>query len=240
MRNWRLVRALLGLLPIVGGSLISHAEVVVGDGSVSCAADPACMNRLHPDIPMVATAQPGERIVFAGRDALDLALDADDADSGDVTPNAGSGIVHPLTGPVYIKGAKAGDVLAVTIESLEPAQAGWTESGAFGFAGDQFGIEERFIVWRIDSDYAVSDALPGVRIPNASFPGVLTTLPGEGLLKRILQREAQLLEAGGAVVGIDPTEAQPASMCGAEGTKAAECLRTIHPVSTAAIWIFAI
>ena len=27
------------------------AEVTVGDRSVSCAEDPACINRLHPEIP---------------------------------------------------------------------------------------------------------------------------------------------------------------------------------------------
>lgn len=40
------------------------AEIVVGDRSVNCAEDPACINRLHPDIPMVAKAGQGERIVL--------------------------------------------------------------------------------------------------------------------------------------------------------------------------------
>jgi formamidase len=119
--------------------------------------------------------------------------------------------------------------LAVTIEAFEPDDVGWTEAGPFGFAGDQFGTDERFIVWRINDDYAVSDALPGVRIPNASFPGVVTTLPGQKLLAHVLARETQLLEAGGAVMNPDPTEAEPAMLCGVEGTKPSECLRTIPP-----------
>jgi formamidase len=205
------------------------AEVVVGDPSVSCAKDPACLNRLHPDIPMVAEAGPGERIVFYGRDAFDLTLDPDKFSTAKTIPREGVGIVHALTGPVFISGAKAGDVLAVTIEALDPADVGWTEAGPFGFAGDQFGTEERFIVWRITGDYAVSDALPGVRIPNASFPGVVTTLPGEKLLADVLARETQLLESGGAVMNPDPDEAKPAALCGPEGTKAPECLRTIPP-----------
>ncbi|WP_405229723.1 acetamidase/formamidase family protein [Lentisalinibacter sediminis] len=205
------------------------AEVVVGDRSVACADDPACMNRLHPDIPMVASAEPGERIVFNGRDAFDLTLDPDKSSSAKSMPREGVGIVHALTGPVFIEGAKAGDVLAVTIEALEPDDVGWTTAGPFGFAGDQFGIDERFIVWRINEDYAVSDALPGVRIPNASFPGVVTTLPGEALLVDALARETQLLESGGAVMGPDPDEAAPASVCGPDGAKPSECLRTIPP-----------
>lgn len=205
------------------------AEVVVGDASVSCAEDPACINRLHPDIPMVAEAEPGERIVFHGRDAFDLTLDPDRFSSAKAIPREGVGIVHALTGPVFIKGAKAGDALAVTIEALVPADVGWTKAGPFGFAGDQFGTEERFIVWRIDDEYAVSDALPGVRIPNASFPGVVTTLPGENLLADVLARETQLLESGGAVMNPDPEEAKPAKLCGLGGTNPSECLRTIPP-----------
>jgi len=219
----------IGLLSTLVAFTNAAAEIVVGDSRVSCAEDPACINRLHPDIPMVANADPGERIVFLGRDAFDLTLDPDEFSSASTMPREGVGIVHALTGPVFIDGAKAGDVLAVTIEAFEPANVGWTQAGPFGFAGDQFGTDERFIVWRINNEYAVSDALPGVRIPNASFPGVVTTLPGPGLLAKVLARETQLLEAGGAVMNPDPDEAEPSSLCGAEGTKPAECLRTIPP-----------
>jgi formamidase len=205
------------------------AEVVVGDTSVSCAEDPACINRLHPDIPMVAKADPGDSIVFHGRDAFDLILDPDKFSSARTMPREGLGIVHALTGPVLINGAEAGDVVAVTIEAFEPADVGWTEAGPFGFAGDEFGTDERFIVWRINDSFAVSDALPGVRIPNASFPGVVTTLPGDTLLAEALERETQLLESGGVVMNPDPDEAEPALLCGSEGTKPSECLRTIPP-----------
>jgi formamidase len=217
------------ILASLAASTHAAAEVVVGDRRVSCAEDPACFNRLHPEIPMVARAEPGERIVFNGRDAFDLTLDPDEYSSADAIPREGVGIVHALTGPIFIEGAKAGDVLAVTIEALEPDDVGWTKAGPFGFAGDQFGTDGRFIVWRINEEYAVSDALPGVRIPNASFPGVVTTLPGEALLADALAREQQLLEAGGAVLPPDPVEAEPAPLCGAEGTKPSECLRTIPP-----------
>lgn len=222
----RIACAFLFSMVILGGAA---AETVVGDLRVGCADDPACMNRLHPDIPMVAKADLGERIVFLGRDAFDLSLDPDEFSSAKTKPREGVGIVHALTGPVHINGAKAGDVLAVNIEAIEPAEVGWTEAGPFGFAGDEFGTDERFLVWRINKNYAVSDALPGVRIPNASFPGVVTTLPGQDLLAHVLKRETQLLEAGGAVLNPDPEEAEPSELCGAGGIKATECLRTIPP-----------
>ncbi|MFQ6005898.1 MAG: acetamidase/formamidase family protein, partial [Woeseia sp.] len=48
-------------------------------------------------------------------------------------------------------------------------------------------------------------------------------------LKTFLSRETELLDAGGAVLNPDPDEAEPSSLCGAEGTRASECLRTIPP-----------
>jgi len=229
MKTISLKLHVLGILLTLIEAGGAAADVVIGDRSVGYADDPACMNRLHPDIPMAARADPGERIVFNGRDAFDLTLDPDDFSSAASNPREGVGIVHALTGPVFINGAKAGDILAVTIEALEPDKVGWTEAGPFGFAGDQFGTNGQFIVWRINEEFAVSDALPGVRIPNGSFPGVVTTLPGEALLAEVLTREAGLLEAGGTVLPPDFDEAAPAALCGPKGTKPSECLRTIPP-----------
>ncbi|MEE4279271.1 MAG: acetamidase/formamidase family protein, partial [Halieaceae bacterium] len=78
MYQQRFLFGVLGPLSILALSAASNAEVVLGDVSVPCAQDSACMNRLHPDIPMVATADPGEPIVFHGRDAFDLFLDPDE------------------------------------------------------------------------------------------------------------------------------------------------------------------
>lgn len=205
------------------------ADVTVGGGGETCSADPACINRLHPDIPMAARAEPGERILFIGRDAGDLNIDPDEFSSGDGSPRLSFGVVHPLTGPVYIEGATVGDVLAVTIENIDPGPVGWTSASAFGFAGAAVESESRFIVWRLNDEYAVSDDLPGVRIPNASFPGVVTTMPGADQLQQVLEREQQLADAGGAVFSPDPDAAEPSSLCGVEGTRPGECLRTIPP-----------
>jgi len=199
--------------------MIASADIVVGGDSVNCADDPACINRVHSDIPMAATARPGERITMIGRDAGDLQLDADEFSVAESSPREGFGVVHPLVGPVFIEGAEAGDILAVTIESIKPGPVGWTSASTGGFAGDMVGTESRFIVWRLNEEYAESDALPGVRIPNSSFPGVIMTLPNAGQLAEILDREQRLADAGGAVYSPDPDLAEPSSLCGVEGTK---------------------
>lgn len=208
---------------------LSDADVEIGGTGISCADDPACINRLHPDIPMAVRVAPGERITLRGRDASDIQLDPDEFSVAVASPREGFGVVHPLVGPVFIEGAIAGDTLAVTIEAIDPGPVGWTSASPFGFAGDAVGSESRFVVWRLNDRYAESDAIPGVKIPNASFPGVIVTLPGPGLLDDVLDREARLAEAGGAVFLPDTELAEPTSLCGEEGSRSGECLRTIPP-----------
>ena len=45
--------------------------VVVGGTGADCVEAPGCVNRLHPDIPMVVSAEPGQTILFHTRDARD-------------------------------------------------------------------------------------------------------------------------------------------------------------------------
>ena len=95
--------------------------VEVGDRSANCLEDPACINRLHPAIPMVARAKPGATIVLHTKNASDFDLDPHappDPRAGD----AGFGTVHPLTGPVHIEGAEPGDVLKVRILDIAPTE----------------------------------------------------------------------------------------------------------------------
>jgi formamidase len=224
MTSQRIVALCILLLPT-----IAAADIVIGGEGSSCREDPACINRIHSDIPMAARAREGERITMIGRDAGDLRLDPDEFSQALSNPREGFGVVHPLVGPVFIAGAEAGDVLAVTIEGIKPGPVGWTSASAGGFAGDVIGSEKRFIVWRLNESYAESDALPGVRIPNASFPGVIMTLPNSEQMIQILDREQRLADAGGAIYVPDPELAEPSSLCGLEGSKAGECLRTIPP-----------
>lgn len=203
--------------------------VVVGGKGHHCGEDPGCFNRLHPAIPMIAVAKPGQTIVFNTRNATDLDLDPDSEWEDPRDPDDLFGAVHALTGPVHIEGAKAGDVLAVTLEDIEPGPFGFTlVLVPFGFASDA-NFEPMRVTWRLSRKEAVSDGLPGVRIPYAAFPGIVTVLPGPVELAAILKREQALADAGGSVNLPLPTLAEPAEVCGPEGTHRDECLRTIPP-----------
>ena len=221
--------AALLLAPTAPTPARAQADIVVlgGEGR-HCGEDPDCMNRLHPAIPMAARARPGQTIVFRARNASDFDLDPastyDDPRAGD----SQIGTVHPLTGPVHIEGAEPGDVLAVTLLDIAPGPFGYTSVSPIGFVSDHVSGSFR-ANWRLNRTEAVSDELPGVRIPNASFPGIVTVLPGPDQLAAMLSREAELRAVGGAGFPPYPVHASPADVCGPDGSHPDECLRTLPP-----------
>jgi len=219
------ISVLLFLLAIAGPVAAANGIVVLGHPDRPCAEDPHCFNRLHPAIPMAARAEAGQTIVLRTRNALDLDLAA--RAGGDVQPldfNA----AHPLAGPVHVDGAEPGDVIAVTIHDIAPGDWGLTGVSAFGFAADLTG-EDHEVLWRLDRREARSPRLAGIAIPNGSFPGILTTLPGPDQVNAIVARERALADAGGDVFGPEPAGATPAAVCGASAPAAQQCLRTIPP-----------
>ena len=205
----------------------SQSVVEVKKRGAHCQDDPNCFNRYHPAIKPVARAKPGQLIVIETRDALDsnLTLQSLPKDVTAVDLN----LVHPMTGPVHIEGAKRGDVLAVTLIDVAPDEYGYTTIvPGFGFLRDLY--PEPFIAnWKLTRLEAVSDQVPGVRIPFNGFMGSVGVLPGAPEVKSWLAREKQLAEAGGIALLPQPTGARPAEICGPSGSGKDECLRTIPP-----------
>ncbi len=202
-------------------------KVVVAKAGAHCADDPNCFNRYHPTIPAVARAKPGDYIIFETRDALDSDLDlnsvADDVTAVDLN------LVHPMTGPVHIEGAKRGDVLAVTLVDIEPDQYGYTVIvPGFGFLRDLY--PDPYIVnWRLSRLKAVSDGMPGIAIPYQGFMGSVGVQPGAPEVAAWLAREKGLSDVGGIALPPQPIGAQPVAVCGPQGSAKMECLRTIPP-----------
>lgn len=192
-----------------------------------CIDDKNCFNRYHPKIPPAAKADPGDMIIFHTRDALDaefrLDSTADDLSTFDL------GLVHPMTGPVYINGAKRGDALEVELIDIAPDEYGYTVIiPGFGFLRDVF--PEPYIVnWRLTRIGAVSDGMPGITVPYEAFPGSIGVLPGEPEIQKWKAREADLATAGGVVLTPSTGGALPAKICGENGKYKDDCLRTIPP-----------
>jgi formamidase len=190
-------------------------------------------NRWHEAIPPALEVDPGDIVVMETRDAFDgqLSPDSTDADVGRLNLN----VVHPMTGPVYVRGAEPGDLLEIKLLAIDPDPFGaWgytVEVPGFGFLRDLF--PEPYIVhWHFTgtnyADYAESPQLPGVRIRCAPFPGIMGLAPSRDLRERATAREADVAGRGGFALPPDPTDAVPAG-----GAAAREGLRTVPPRETA-------
>ena len=179
-------------------------------------------NRWHPDIPPVLRCEPGDEIVLETRDAFDGQMGPDATLETVAAPNLD--VVHPLTGPVFVRGAEPGDVLEVDILDVEPDRYGYTvQVPGFGFLRDVF--PDPFKVnWDIADGWATSPELPGVRIPGSPFMGTIGLTPGHELLVRTAAREQALLDRGGFVLPPSPSGAVPD-----DPRIAGKALRTIPP-----------
>ncbi len=187
-------------------------------------------NRWHEGIEPVVEVDPDDTVIYETRDAFDGQLNTGSvgADVEQLNLNP----VHPLTGPVYVKGAEPGDLLEVELVDIEAdpwEQWGYTvEVPGFGFLRDEF--PDPFIVhWRLHgNEYAESEQLPGVRIRCNPHPGTLGLTPSAELRQRSTERETELAERGGFALPPEPTDAVPD-----DETIAQEGLRTIPPRETA-------
>src|SRR5437667_112294 len=229
-----LAAALAGAPDLASAKTILVPVTLVGGVPLPCGAERlgTCHNRWHFALHPVATAEPGDTLVFQTRDALDNQFNR--ASTAATVAAANLTRVHPLTGPVFVKGAKPGDVLAVTIEKIEPGpdRFGYTVIvPGFGFLRDVF-PNPASVRWDLDSSGAVSRDMPGVRVPMNGFTGTIGVALGPGETRVAFQREEQLRLAGGFVLPPEPHDAVPVGICGVGGSFAGgptPCLRTIPP-----------
>ena len=192
-----------------------------------CVDDKNCFNRYHPAIPAVANANVGDLIVLHTRDALDSEFTLNSIPDDLATVDLG--LVHPMTGPVSINGAKRGDAIEVEIVDIVPDEYGYTViAPGFGFLRDIF-TEPYIVNWQLTRVGATSPEMPGITVPYEAFPGSIGVMLGEPEIAMIKAREADLAGAGGVVLGPSAGGALPASVCGENGSHAADCLRTIPP-----------
>jgi formamidase len=78
--------------------------------------------------------------------------------------------------------------------------------------------------WDIADGYATSAQLPGVRVKGYPFMGVSGVAPSHREVEEWTRREGELISRGGMALPPDPAGAVPA-----EGTAAAQGLRTLPP-----------
>ena len=179
-------------------------------------------NRYHPAIPPLVEVDAGEEVVLQTRDGVDGQLGPADTEAAMASMEAGA--IHPLTGPVFVKGAQPGDVLEVEFVDIIPQPHAFSAIvPGLGFLRDI--CTTPFLVqWSISGGWATSPQLPKVRIPGAPFMGVSAVAPSAAELRAWTKREQDLLGRGGLVFPPDTAGAVPS-----RGPAATEGLRTLPP-----------
>ncbi|HEX3650228.1 MAG TPA: acetamidase/formamidase family protein [Pseudonocardiaceae bacterium] len=135
-----------------------------------------------PDLPPVLTVDPGDRLVVRSLDA-----------SGHLERQTTPGEQRPklikdarghcLTGPIAVRGAKPGAMLALRLESLRPDDWGWTVAAAVDNPlNRRLGIAGRppaWLLWEIDADAGTARNDRGLTVDIAPFFGVMGVPPAE-------------------------------------------------------------
>jgi len=137
---------------------------------------------LSRDARPVLTVDPGDRLVVRSLDASGYR--SPQRSPGDrparLLPDARG---HCLTGPVQVRGARPGDLLAVHLEQLRPDPWGWTVAG---FKQDalarRLGVADgprAELLWAVDEQAGTATSDRGLRVPLAPFLGVVGMPPDE-------------------------------------------------------------
>src|SRR5262249_38945433 len=157
----------------------------------------------------VLEVEPGELVVLETRDALDGYLNASSTEAD--FANLAIGAVHPLTGPVFVKGAMPGDLLEIEFVDIVPQP--WAFSAimpGLGFLPDLLS-SPLLVPWSMEDGFSRSKQLPGVRIPYGAFMGVSGVAPSAQQVADWTLREAEAASRGGFALPPDAGGAVPAS-----------------------------
>jgi acetamidase/formamidase len=127
-------------------------------------------------LPPALEIDPGDVVVYDLRDVTDNQITP--ASTADALTTLDWSRIYPLGGPVFVKGAKPGDVLEVEILDLHPKGWGWTGIiPGFGLLGEEFN-KPYLRIWDLspgDHTFLRED----IRIPLDPFCGTMGVAPEE-------------------------------------------------------------
>ena len=127
------------------------------------------------ELPSVLTVEPGDTILLRSLDAAGH-LERQQVPGQDVPAMFAEWRGHCLTGPIEVRGARPGDVLAVRFMSMRPDDWGWTRAaGEDTQLTRRLGLHEAspvWLLWQIDADAGVATSDRGHRVRIAPFHGV--------------------------------------------------------------------
>ena len=127
------------------------------------------------DLPPVLTVEPGDTVLLRSLDATGH-LERQRVPGQTVPVMISQRRGHCLTGPIAVRGAMPGDMLAITYVSLRPDDWGWTVAAARDTAlTRRLGLHEgppSWLLWEIDADAGIATNNHGHQVTIAPFHGV--------------------------------------------------------------------
>lgn len=121
---------------------------------------------------------PGSTVQFECHDSSGGQLTSDSTVEDVTTLDFGK--INPVTGPIFVDGAKPGDVLKITIETFKPSGFGWTANiPGFGLLADDF-EDPALTLWSYDKDTLAPAAFgKHGKVPLKPFAGTIGVAPAE-------------------------------------------------------------
>jgi acetamidase/formamidase len=119
----------------------------------------------------------GDTVLLHARDASAGQIDRH---SGvEAVPAIDLGRVNPVSGPVFVKGAKPGDALAIELLEFTPGDWGWTALiPGFGLLADEF-PDPWLRISEVDAEAGVVRFSERLTLPLRPFPGTIGVAPAE-------------------------------------------------------------
>jgi len=119
--------------------------------------------------------EPGESVLLHVRDASDEQISA--GSSVDDVLRLDFSHVNPVSGPIYVKGARPGDTLAVELLEFRPQDWGWTAIiPGFGLLQDEY-TEPWLRISEVDASSGRVRFSERITLPFRPFPGTLGVAP---------------------------------------------------------------
>jgi len=157
-------------------------------------------NRWNRDLPPVLTVESGDTVVFETRNAADdqVVRESTTADFARLDRTR----THALTGPVFVRGAEAGDALEVHILDIQVEDWGFQMvSPGQGFLPEDF-AGPLIAPYPIDQKTKEVVFAPHVRVPLRPHPGIVGVPPAEA-------GEIRTLAPGAFAGNVDIRELNP-------------------------------
>jgi acetamidase/formamidase len=131
------------------------------------------------DLTPILTIQSGETVAFSCLDSAWNVAPGQKFEPREEELDQG----HALVGPIEVRGARAGQTLAVRIDEVRIGSFGATTAGGWSTPlNDRLGMSEgatRVVQWSLDADAGVGSDPQGRAVELRPFPGVLGMPPPE-------------------------------------------------------------